>query len=102
MRGRCPKRLILESPDEIAYIKAMVKAGVLLHGRALFCSRHFFLRTQDKLRLIFDGRKLNDAVKKPPRFNMKSHKTIRDYCQNDGWTCGADLKNMYFSVHLAK
>ena len=33
---------------------------------------------------------------------MKSHKTIRDYCQNYGWACGADLKNMYFSVHLAK
>ena len=36
----------------------------------------WFLTLPGKLRLLFDGRQLNAAVKASPRFNMKSHATV--------------------------
>ena len=42
-----------------------------------FCVTHFFVYKPGKLRLIFNGKKLNKAMQPPPRFNMKSHPTIQ-------------------------
>jgi hypothetical protein len=80
----------------------MIADGVLEEGSISFFNKHFFLYKPGKLRLIFDGRKLNGACKTPPRFNMKHHPTLQRLAAKNGWYAGLDLKNMFFSLPIAE
>lgn len=100
-RGKAPPRLYFKTAAEEAYINQMVADGILVEGDARFCVPHFFLYKTGKMRLIFNGVKLNEAVAKPPRFNMKSHKTIARLAAANLWHAADDLKNMFFSVKIA-
>ena len=64
-------------PEERAYINQMIADGILEKGDTQFCVPHFFIYKPGKLRLVFNGKKLNDAVKSPPKFNMKSHAALQ-------------------------
>jgi len=101
MRGKAPPRLQLKSEQEERYISQMVEDGILVEAKPDFCVPHFFLYKANKLRLIFNGKRLNAAVARPPRFNMKSHKTIARYCAANSWHAADDLKNMFFSIKIA-
>lgn len=100
-RGKAPRVLQLDAPHEKAYIAQLLKDGVLETGPVSFSVPHFFIYKPGKTRLIFDGTKLNAACKKPPRFNMKSHKTIARLVLTNSWHASDDLKNMFFSVPLS-
>lgn len=102
MRGKAPPSLICHSDHERDYIAQMVADGVIEEGPARFCVPHFFLYKTGKVRLIFDGRKLNSAVAQPPRFNMKSHKTIASLAASNDWHAADDLKNMFFSIAISE
>ena len=78
----------------------MIADGVIEEGETDWCVPHFWLRKPGKLRLIFNGKKINAAVKKPPRFNMKSHSTIKNLAARNLYHASDDLKNMFFSIHL--
>jgi hypothetical protein len=99
-RGKAPRALDLSKPERADYVKEMLRAGVIRPGEPKFASDHFFLEKPGKRRLIFDGRKLNDAVKAPPKFTMKSHETIARLSAKYAWHAGEDLSNMFFSVKL--
>jgi hypothetical protein len=99
-RGKKPPALRLRDADEREYIAAMIRDGILEEGTVTFTNPHFFIRVPGKLRLIFDGRRINKAVKKPPRFVMRSHKTVQRYVRLYKFHSSDDLKNMFFSVPL--
>lgn len=101
-RGKAPRRLNCDNPTEKAYILQMVEDGILVEQEPRFSVPHFFLRRGSKLRLIFNGKKLNGAVKAPPHFKMKSHSTIAALCQSSDWHASDDLSNMFFSLKLSK
>jgi hypothetical protein len=100
LRGKKPRKLNLDKVREKQYIQQMVADGILEVGKVDFFTKHFFLYKPGKLRLIFDGRKLNAAVKPPPKFNMKSHATLANLASKHSWYAGLDLKNMFFSVPI--
>jgi len=101
LRGPCPRPLRLRTDHERSYINALVRDGIIVHGSPVFSCPHFFLITPKKTRLIFDGRPLNAACMKPPRFNMKSHKTVENLARKYSWHASIDLKNMFFSIKIA-
>lgn len=101
-RGKKPPPLDLKTPDERAYIKRLLDDGVITPGPVEFVSSHFFIWKPGKLRLIFNGRRLNRGVKTPPRFNMKAHKTLARLATKHSWHAAEDLKNMFFSIPIAK
>lgn len=102
MRGKAPRRLELSRPIEKDYILQMVADGILEKREPRFSVPHFFLERGSKLRLIFDGRRLNKAVATPPKFAMKSHATIAALSQRSEWHASDDLSNMFFSIKLAE
>jgi len=102
LRGKSPRRLELASERQREYISQMVKDGILVKQDPVFSVPHFFLERGEKLRLIFDGRKLNGACKKPPRFNMKSHAAIAALSRGARWHAADDLSNMFFSIKLSE
>lgn len=97
--GHIPPRLRLDSPDELAYIQALVEAGVLIPGRAKWNHRHFFSR-QGKLRLIFDGRRLNSHVDEPEHFNMPRYSEYADYARRFSFAAKFDFRSFYFNNRL--
>jgi len=100
-RGKAPPILRCKNADERHYIQQLINDGILEEGETDFCVSHFFLYKPGKLRLIFDGRRLNQACKAPPKFNMKSHETRSRYATRFAWRAADDLKNMFFSVKIA-
>jgi hypothetical protein len=100
-RGKAPAALRFKDAAEAAYIDQMITDGILEEGPVEFTLAHFFIRKPGKLRLICNARKLNDAVKTPPRFNMKSHKTIQRLVANNAFHAADDLSNMFFSNKIA-
>lgn len=101
-RGRAPPRLKCRDAEERAYVEAMIRDGVVSPGEPEFSVPHFFLRRGTKLRLIFDGRKLNAAIAPPPKFNMKSHRAIANLVHRFSWHAADDLSNMFFSIPIAE
>jgi len=89
-RGKAPRSIDLSKPERQDYVQEMIRAGVLRPGEPKFASDHFFLEKPGKRRLVFDGRKLNSAVKTPPKFNMKSHDTIARLAAKYAWHAGED------------
>ena len=100
-RGKRPPPLRCTSQREANYIRQMVADGVLEEGDVEFSVPHFWLYKPGKLRLIFNGKRLNSAVAKPPPFNMKGHPTLQRFASKNLWHASDDLKNMFFSVKLA-
>lgn len=101
-RGKAPRRLDCSNPTEAEYIRQLVRDGILVEQEPRFSVPHFFLRRGSKLRLIFNGKRLNAAVKTPPHFSMKSHATIAALAQSSDWHASDDLSNMFFSLKLSK
>ena len=101
-RGRKPPPMRYSRPDEAAYINQMIADGILEKGDTQFCVPHFFIRKPGKLRLVFNGKKLNDACKKPPKFNMKSHATLQRLSARHKLHASDDLKNHFFSTKIAE
>ena len=101
-RGKMPRMLSLNSPQEKAYIQQLLKDGILEQGDIKQHNPHFFIYKPGKIRLIFDGRNLNRGTKTPPRFNMKSHRTIERLSTKYSWHAADDLSNMFFSIKLGK
>lgn len=101
-RGKAPPRLKVANEEEKLYLEAMLRDGVISRAAPVFSVPHFFLKRGAKLRLIFDGRKLNAASKTPPKFNMKSHKTIAKLTARHSWHAADDLSNMFFSIAIAE
>lgn len=101
-RGKAPPRLKVANEEEKQYLEALLRDGVISRAAPKFSVPHFFLKRGAKLRLIFDGRKLNAASKPPPKFNMKSHKTIAKLTARHSWHAADDLSNMFFSIALAE
>ena len=50
--------------------------AILMKVEPAFCVRPFFIYKTGKMSVMFNVKKLNNAVATPPRSNMKSHKTI--------------------------
>lgn len=102
MRGKSPPLLKFATKMEEDYVLALERDGVISRGRAVFNTQHFFLTLPGKLRLLFDGRKLNCAVKTPPHFNMKSHATVGRLVVMYSWAARGDVRNMFFSIPLSE
>lgn len=96
-RGKCPPRLKCRTVYEEAYLQQLVDDGVLVPGRAVWNHPHFWNYAGGKLRLIFNGVRFNKATKDPPRFNMKSHHTVRVGVAKHQWAYKLDLKNCFFN-----
>lgn len=101
-RGKMPRMLALNTPQEKAYIKQLLDDGILEQGDIIQHNPHFFIYKPGKIRLIFDGRNLNKGTKTPPRFNMKSHHTIERLSTKYAWHAADDLSNMFFSIKLGQ
>jgi len=100
-RGKAPPVLRCKNDAETAYIQQMIDDGILERGPVDFCTPHFFIYKPGKLRLIFNGKKLNSAVKTPPKFNMKSHATRARMTQEYKFHASDDLRNMFYSNIIA-
>jgi hypothetical protein len=101
-RGKAPPPLRFAHPAEAAYVEQLISDGILEEGEVSFTVPHFFIRKPGKLRLIFNGIRLNRACKKPPKFNMKSHSTIGRLCAVNSFHAADDLSNMFFSNKIAE
>ena len=101
-RGKAPPPLRCKDAAEVAFVDQMVSDGILEEGPVEWTVPHFFIRKPGKLRLIFDGRRLNAAIKKPPKFNMKSHATIQKLVSKFAYHAADDLSNMFFSNKIAE
>ncbi len=97
--GHLPSVLRLVSVEQCEYIKALVKAGILAPGRALVSHRHFFM-TGRKLRLIFDGRRINARSGTPPSFHMTSHAEFAALCSQYSYAAKFDFQSFYFNFSL--
>jgi len=71
--GHLPSRLKFNDHDERGYVEALLRDGVISRGSPVFSHKHFFVRQGSKLRLIFDGRRINARCPGPPSFDMLSH-----------------------------
>ena len=80
----------------------MIADGILERGDTQFCVPHFFTYKPGKLRLVFNGKKLNHAVKPPPKFNMKSHAALQRLAAHNAFHAADDLKNHFFSTKIAE
>lgn len=100
LRGKAPSALKLTNSLEIDYINQLLKDNIIERGETVFCVPHFFIYKSDKLRLIFNGKKLNKACKTPPHFNMKAHSTIANLASKYLWHAADDLSNMFFSIKI--
>jgi hypothetical protein len=98
--GHLPPRLRLRSQDEINYVQGLVRAGILCPGRALFNHRHFFLR-EPKLRLVFDGRRINSRVPVPPVLRMSRHHEYSALASRYRFSAKFDLRDFFFNGRLA-
>ena len=87
---------------EETYVDQMISDGILEEGEVQFCVPHFFIYKPGKLRLVFNGTRLNNACKKPPKFNMKSHGTLQRLSARHSWHAADDLKNHFFSTKIAE
>jgi len=101
-RGKAPRTLTPSTEEERHYIEQLISDGILEVGDTEFCVPHFFDYKPGKLRLIFDGRKLNAACKPPPKFNQKSHETRARLAKKYNYRAADDLKNMFFTVKIAE
>lgn len=102
LRGKKPRPMRLEPGPETDYVRQLIADGILERGHTVFCVPHFFVYQPGKLRLIFNGKKLNRASKKPPPFNMKSHQAIQRLAARFSWHAADDLKNHFFSTKIAE
>jgi hypothetical protein len=98
--GHLPSKLRVSKLDEQQYISALLRDGVISPGRPTFSHRHFFLRDGGKLRLIFDGRRLNARVAAPAPFPMLSHRELAGICSRRTWAAKFDLANFYWNIRL--
>ena len=89
-------------PEERVYIDQMIADGILECGDTQFCVPHFFIYKPAKLRLVFNGKKLNSAVKAPPKFNMKSHAALQRLAARKAFHAADDLKNHFFSTKISE
>jgi len=86
--------------DERLYIDALSRDGIISPGKPIFSHRHFFVRSGGKLRLIFDGRRLNARCSPPPVFPMLSHVDLAAICSRFSWAAKFDLANFYFNLRI--
>lgn len=98
--GHLPSKLRVSNFDEQQYISALLRDGVISLGQSIFSHRHFFLRNGGKLRLIFDGRRLNSRVSEPHAFPMLSHRDLASSCARRSWAAKFDLANFYWNIRL--
>lgn len=99
-KGHIPPVLHLDSA-ETEYVRALVRDGVLEPGRAAFNHRHRFIRQGAKLRLIFDGRRLNARCPEPPSFQMLSHRALANLAGRFSFAAKFDFRSFFFNVPLA-
>lgn len=99
-KGNIPPALQL-SGSEADYVRALLRDGIIEPGRAEFNHQHYFLRQGHKLRLIFDGRRLNSRCADPPRFAMTSHQDISRLANQYRWAAKFDFRAFFFNVPLA-
>jgi hypothetical protein len=81
-------------------VTGLVRAGIIVPGRARFSHRHFFV-TEPKLRLVFDGRRLNARCPEPPSFEMSRHHQYSALAARYRFAAKFDLKDFFFNVRLA-
>jgi hypothetical protein len=98
--GHLPSKLRVVHSDERQYISSLLRDGVISVGQPTFSHHHFFLRERGKLRLIFDGRRLNSRVSEPPLFPMISHRDLAGVCARRSWCAKFDLANFYWNIRL--
>lgn len=101
-RGKKPPPMRFKNKAEEAYVLQLIEDGILEKGDVQFCVPHFFLYKPGKLRLVFNGKRLNAACKTPPKFNMKSHSTIQRLAARHSWHAADDLKNHFFTTKIAE
>jgi hypothetical protein len=98
--GHLPSKLVILSADERRYIYALLRDGVISRGDTIFSHRHFFCRDGGKLRLIFDGRRINARCAVPPVFPMLSHCELAAICGKRSWAAKFDLASFYWNIRL--
>jgi len=89
--------------EQAAYLGAMIRDGILERGKTLLHINHFFVRSPvktGKLRLIFDGRPLNNALGMAPKFRMKAYRTVLNQAVRNNWAFTMDWKNGYFQMRI--
>lgn len=99
-RGKKPPPMRFKNAAEEDYIDQLISDGILEEGETQFCVPHFFIYKPGKLRLVFNGKRLNAACKTPPKFNMKSHGTLQRLSARHSWHAADDLKNHFFSTKI--
>jgi len=98
--GHLPSRLRFNDHDERGYVEALLRDGVISRGSPVFSHKHFFVRQGSKLRLIFDGRRINARCPEPPSFDMLSHHELAALAARYEWAAKFDLANFYWNLRL--
>ena len=98
--GHLPSRLCLSSQAEHDYVLALERAGIIVRRRALANHRHFFLH-EPKLRLVFDGRRINSRGPQPPALQMSRHYQYAALAARFRFAAKFDLRDFFFNTRLA-
>lgn len=102
MRGKAPRKFIPADEREMAYLKAMIRDGVIKPGEPVFSAPHYMLYTKHKMRMIFNGHKHKLASKQPPRYNVKSYACNARLSLKYRYKASFDLKNAFYSLFIAE
>lgn len=99
--GHLPSRLKIVANDETLYMQSLIRDEIITPGKPVFSHHHFFVRQNGKLRLIFDGRRVNARSPEPPSFAMLSHAELSRHCGRYSFAAKFDLANFYWNLRLA-
>lgn len=93
--------LIPQSPAEEAYIEGLIKSQVIaICPNPKFVTPHFFRRLPGKLRIIFDGRRLNKRLKEPPYFRPVSVHSLLNQASKARTFAKIDLRDAFFAIRV--
>jgi len=98
--GHLPSRLCLRSQAERVYVLGLERAGIIIRRRALANHRHFFLH-EPKLRLVFDGRRINSRGPRPPALQMSRHYQYSAFAARYRFAAKFDLRDFFFNCRLS-
>jgi len=98
--GHLPGKLHVNANDEAQYLQSLIRDDIISPARPVFSHKHFFVRQNGKLRLIFDGRRVNSRSPEPPLFAMLSHLELSRLAGRYSWCAKFDLANFYWNLRL--